>query len=71
MLEAYSNTKWTSTRVAPTRNAPFAGLGESTSAASPATSGAFAGAQQGVVLLLLGLGGIALWNGLRARAQRS
>lgn len=64
MLEAYSNTKWTSTRVAPTRNAPFAGLGESTPAAPPA-SGAFAGAQQGVALVLVGLGVIALYQNFK------
>lgn len=64
MLEAYSNTKWTSTRVAPTRNAPFAGLGEEPTPAAPS---AFAGAQQGVALVLLGLGALALWGGLRAK----
>jgi hypothetical protein len=57
MLGAYSNTKWTSTRVAPTRNAPFAGLG-----AEPTP---VAKEQQGVVLVLLGLGLIAVLNGIR------
>jgi hypothetical protein len=65
MLEAFSNTSWTTTRVAPTKNAPFAGLGEPT----PAAPSAFAGAQQGVALMLLGLGALALWSGLRAKAR--
>jgi len=63
MLEAYSKTKWTSTRPYPTTDAPFAGLG----AEEP--SGAFAGAKQGVVLVLLGLGAIALWNGLKQTSR--
>lgn len=66
MLEAYRNTKWTTTRVTSTKNAPFAGLGEEP--ASPATSGAFSGAQRGVALVLIGLGAIAVWNGLRAKS---
>lgn len=61
MLDAYSNTKWTSTRVAPTRNAPFAGLSEMI--ATPQE-------QKGVVLVFLGLGVIALWNGLQEQAAK-
>jgi len=58
-LEAYANTKWTTTRVTSTKNAPFAGLG----AATPSDSGAFAGAGEGVALMLLGLGAIMVFNG--------
>jgi hypothetical protein len=59
-LEVYERTKWTTTRIVPTHLAPFAGLD-----ATPSESGAFAGASQGVALMLLGLGTLAVINGVR------
>jgi hypothetical protein len=64
MLES-SNTKWTSTRVRNMHNAPFAGLAD---AGSP--SGAFAGASQGVVAVVLGLGLVALLYGIRQDGRK-
>ena len=66
MLEAYANTKWTTTRVTSTKNAPFAGFG----AATPSESGAFAGASEGVALMLVGLGIAAVIGGFRQGARR-
>jgi len=64
-LESYTNTKWTSTRVTNMHNAPFAGLAD---AGSP--SGAFAGASQGVVAVVLGLGLVALLYGIRQDGRK-
>lgn len=64
-LEA-SSTSWTYPRSVHTHGAPFAGL--SLSGTTP-SSGAFAGAGEGVALVVLGLGAIALWYGLRESSR--
>ncbi len=64
-LEA-SGTSWTYPRAVHTHGAPFAGL--DLSGPTP-SSGAFAGAGEGVALVVFGLGAIALWYGIRQSAK--
>jgi hypothetical protein len=61
----YSKTLWTKPQAVSLHYAPFAALEE-----TPATPSAPFGTQQGVALVLVGLGLVALWKGIRNGAHR-
>lgn len=60
-------TRWATTRVAPTRNAPFAGLSAS-NGSTPSAGGITP--TGGVALVILVLGGLAVWSEINKPKHR-
>jgi hypothetical protein len=65
MTLGYSKTQWTTPHAVPLHYAPFAALEE-----TPATPSAPFGTQQGVALVLIGLGMFAVCKGIREGSRR-